>query len=399
MLRYNNQLLFPTLKYIPIDPIPKSRDFQQNIYQLDWARVDSIKKERWLKTHQVTSDQPFPGTLPKEYLSWTDDMFFAIPQGLLDEIRHCSLKAMEEWSRRKPEIRWEPIPSQTPVSSYVYKAFHLIADCLYDPKANGFSRDQKKILIPYALCYRFWCFQMDPDKMHVYTGLIDLKACFENKKFDPLINLYYDFIGSLEVHNTSLMIMKEEASSKKIIPNATLKEVLEKKRSSAFANATTMTVPDLGHIDLINVKFEQMQSPDFKLTAEIANYGEIRLGDIKVASTPLAFKISDGSGQLLIDSSEILSVSGNPPPIITLRVYHCIWDKTGTFVKRHNMKVVEDHGDWRGDVTTSVKRVDKNRIKKVRDEDLNALDDFKEIDMKPTNPLYNSVCLRPKNHK
>ena len=398
MLRYNNQLLFPTLKYIPTDPTPSNRSFSQNLYQLDWARVDTAKKERWLKTHQITSDQPFPGTLPREYLSWTDDMVFAIPCGLLDEIRHCSLKAMEEWSRRKPETRWEPIPCQTPVSSYVQKAFHLIADCLHDPQTNSFSRDQKKILVPYALSYRFWSFQIDPDKMHLYTGLIDLKACFGNMKYEPFINLFYDFIGSIELHNTSLMIRNEKAPAK-IIPEASLKDVLNNKRSSARANGAVITFPNLGHVDLVNVKFEKNHSQhssfkamDFKIFAEIANWEVIRLQDIKTSLIPLAFKICDDSCQILIDSSEVLSVSGNPPPVITLRVSHCIWEESISIKKIKG----QDPQIWPNNIC---KTVDKNRIKEVRDEDLKALEDFKEIDMKSNFAADNSVCLRPKNHK
>jgi len=394
MLRYNNQLLFPTLKKIS----PESH--LSTLYQLDWSRVDILKKERWLKTHQITSDQPFPGTLPKEYLSWTDNMIFDIPQGLLDEIRHCSLKAMEEWTRRKPEIRWEPIPSQTPVSSYVYKAFHLIADCLHDPKTNSFSREHKKILIPYALAYRFWSFQLDPNKLQLYTGMVDLKECFQ-KRLDPFINLFYDFIGAIELHIFSLL--PNEKSPSKVIPNASLKDVLDSRRISACAGNAVVTIPNFGHLDLTNIKFEKFHSPDYKITAEILNYDAIRLQDIKTSSTPLAFKIADVSGQLLIDSSEVLNVSSNPPPIITLRVFHSIWEETETpkksFVERHNIKVVNDEQDWRGDITTSVKKVDKNRIKKVRDEDLNANEDFKEIDMKSNFNADNSICLRPKNHK
>jgi predicted acetyltransferase len=73
------------------------------------------------------------------------------------------------------------------------------------------------------------------------------------------------------------------------------------------------------------------------------------------------------------------------------------YKKSESFVKRHNIKVIKDPNDWQSD-ETSVKKIDVNRIKEIRDNDLKANKDFKEIDIKSgLSNAENAVYLR--HHK
>jgi hypothetical protein len=337
------------------------------LYSLDWGHTDSLKKEKWLKTHQITSDQPFPGTLPENYSKWVNEMQFAIPQGLLEEIRHYSLRAEEEWGRKKLETKWEPIPTRGPAASYVLSAFTLVADCLYDPKTDNYSRDDKKILIPYILAYRFWNFQTKPDNLALYSGLNDLKA-------NPLSNNFNDFIVNLELHMDLLREKKEKAN--KIIPNATLKDVLDNKRPYAFIKDITIL-----SINLLKPKITR-SNKGFILTAEFEGDPKKALNTMDT-NQKITFSIKEENYTVVARFARILNIGGTPPPTITLEID----------------KLIVKEPDWIDDDTTSVKKISLNRIKEVRDEDLKANDDFNGIDMKPTFDADNSVCLRRKNHK
>jgi hypothetical protein len=347
---------------------------------LDWTGVDSIKKERWLKTRPCQpSYQIFPGTIPEEHSKWVNELQYSIPQDLLEEIRHCSLRAEEEWGRRKPETRWEPIPTRGPAASYVFSAFTLVADCLYNPETDNYSRDDKKILVPNILAYRFWSFQTKPDNLALYSGLFDLKA-------HPRSNNFIDFIVDLDLHTD---LLREKNVPNKIIPNASLKDVIDYKRPSAFIKNLTVL-----RLHLLKPKIIRT-SVGFILTAEFE-------GDIKEAlnivnlNHKFTFFIKEENYTVVAQRARICSIGGTPPPTITIEINKLEVQKPGSFVE--HIKVIKDSDDWRGD-ETSVKKVDVNRIKEIRDEDLKANEDFKEIDMKSTNNIYNSICLRPKNPK
>ena len=373
MLRYTNQLLFPTLKLISIQ-----NDIKNNLYQLDWTDVDTLKKEKWLKTHQLTSDQFFQGTIPVFLKAWVDDMQFAIPQGILDEIRHCSLKAEEEWGRRKPETRWEPIPTRGPAISYVQSAFTLLADCLFDPETNNFSRDSRKILVPCILIHRFWSYQTKPDNLMLYTGFQDLKKYYEDKQITD--TYFLNFIGSLENHINSLQDKNEKAPNK-IIPNASLKDVLENKRASALLKNITI----LKILHLLRPKIIR-SSTGFLLTAEFE--GDLKLApSIMDSNHNFTFFIKEENYIVVAHGARIRNIGGTPPPTITIDIDNLEIQKPD----RPFLKVVKDPDE-------SVKKVDVNRIKEVRDNDLKANQDFKEIDIKSgLSNAENAVYLR--HHK
>jgi hypothetical protein len=216
MLRFNNQLLFPTLKKISLHSLNKS------LFNLNWEKNDLLKKDHWENSSRLTSDSIFPGTLPKKYKDWVDTMVFAISNNLLEEIRYCSLKASEEWGRKKPEY-WEPLPLNNATISYIMTAFNLIADCLYDLKTENFSRDERKAHIPYILAYRFWIYQIKPEKLEFYSGFNPFTRPFPATE---KLNIETELIEDLQEHaqilkNKKVIIQSGQhgLGNEKVIPN------------------------------------------------------------------------------------------------------------------------------------------------------------------------------------
>ncbi len=249
MFRFSNQLLFPTLKIVE----RSLDDTGNNIFCLDWKYPEALKEKKWVETTQSDPTlNSFIGSIPEEYSEWLDSLRFSIPSNYIDEIRHCSFKALEETIRRKPESRWEPQPTRGPAATFIQKAFILISDCLYDPTTHNYSRDERKNLVPYALTFKFWCHQTKVDNLFLYSGISDLKSDlnnFFNNLTDEGCSHYTNFIDSIEKH-VQRMKNNNQKDPREIIPG-TLIDVIGNKRSTASVNRCS--IPGL-NLNLTGIK-------------------------------------------------------------------------------------------------------------------------------------------------
>jgi len=160
MVHLQHSILFPTLTF-ETDAQFRGAPSEKTtpVYKLDWGNVDRIKEDRWMKQVAKTADSRFPGTLPQKYDLWVKGMSFALTEAYLTEIRRCARMAQTEWgAERRFDTAIREICLE-PAISCCYVAFRMLADCLYDPKANYFYRGPDKVLATQALLYKFWAFQ------------------------------------------------------------------------------------------------------------------------------------------------------------------------------------------------------------------------------------------------
>ena len=175
MLHTSRPLYFPALNRFGETSFKSHSDQEgyktTELYTLNWEKLDLLKKAEFSK-HALTHDSAFPGTLPEEYDGLVKKMIFAIPSSYLKEIRRSSYKALTEWDG---DYSFDTVIREMclqPAIAHVQVAFRLIADCLYDPATNYFSREPIKIIATQALLYKFWAFQTG-------RGLIREHANFE----------------------------------------------------------------------------------------------------------------------------------------------------------------------------------------------------------------------------
>ena len=134
------------------------------LYRLDWSRADAAREASWVKwagNGPSTSDSTFflckyHGTLPKKYDDWVKDMIFAVPQNYYDEIHRTARQGLIEWSTERHFDTMIREVCLEPAIGYIFTAFRLLADCIYDEKTNFFFRGPDKIIAPQALLYKFW---------------------------------------------------------------------------------------------------------------------------------------------------------------------------------------------------------------------------------------------------
>ena len=147
----NNSLIYPTLYYYN-DYKTQTDNKKHQLYKLDWN-----KKE--YSCHEIphtSDDTDYLSALPEPYDSWTTDLIFSIPENYMAEIQRMAHTSRMEWThRRKFDTMIREI-CLGPAIEYIWVIFRLLADCSYDIQTGYFDRRVERILIPYALAYKFW---------------------------------------------------------------------------------------------------------------------------------------------------------------------------------------------------------------------------------------------------
>jgi hypothetical protein len=307
MLGFSSQLLFPSLKQIPLEPFV----LIHKAYVLDWSHVEDIKKTRWEKNLRAfPSDIQYYGTLPENVQEWVDNMIFVIPQNLLSEIRRCSLKAVEEWSNMPP-LKWEPIPTISPAVSYIQRAFNIIGDCLYDTNTKNYSRGETKSLAPYALAYRFWCRQIDISKLKLYSGIINLETTPLGL---PGGDASSKLFNSIDQHIFDISMENKMSKNEKVPEENLLSFLWHHKGKSSKIDDITIVIKELGQITIGSAKI--FRSGGLKITGEILKSPKIE----NIVNSQCSFEIKDSSCTAIITDAKITGVSSTPPPIITIEI-------------------------------------------------------------------------------
>jgi hypothetical protein len=144
---------------------PKYRVRPIKLYRLDWTSVEKIKERNqwdrisWLVKNGDVEDKPYPAlpSLPASYREKMDQLVFAIPASYMDAINHCCRMASQEWEHKYP---FDSIIRQgcyEPAAAFVKVAFHLLADCIYDPHKQYYNRDwAANMVFKQTGLVRFW---------------------------------------------------------------------------------------------------------------------------------------------------------------------------------------------------------------------------------------------------
>lgn len=203
MLRSIHALYFPRLVHLEDTSFKSWSDSQKTtgIYKLDWNQIDELKKKRFLE-HYSRCNPPqivFPGTLPSEYDQWVKNLLFAIPTHYMAEIRRCAKTALMEWGVERHFDTMIREICLEPAISYIFVAFRMLADCLYDSETNYFYRGDDKIIAPQALLYKFWSFQTGRGLVKGHAQFHRLEYCAsENQKVTSFLTAINEYEKTLE---------------------------------------------------------------------------------------------------------------------------------------------------------------------------------------------------------
>ena len=328
MQSYVNYLLFPTIKYCPA--LPSTLDQKYKLYRLDWDITEAIKEKRWVDKAECSPAPIFPGSIPGVYKDWVDTMLFASPQSVIEEIKTCTFKAIEEISRNSPRLKWEPTGNISPTSAYIQKAFHLIADSLYDPEINNFSRDPHKAIVPSVLLYRFWCHQLKPELLMQYTKIYDLKRNVGDvAEFLPDPQDYIEFFNNMAMHLQRVQKPKQEKSpkdaldflfgKKQNIESGTLLDFLAHKKSIVFIDDAVIELPNNDIINLSKPQIARSKNGIF-LNAELTSSTGVQYVINRIqAKMPVTFHIKDSTCILEVFNAEIINLCETPPPTVCIK--------------------------------------------------------------------------------
>lgn len=147
MLNMAQSLIFPHLKRIADPELPESKEVTQPLYLLNWElfETDLSKNIPELRGRSI------PATFDT-----MDNAIYAVSESYKAEIQRMSIRATEEWVTRYPFDTMVREICLEPAVAYVWTAFRLLADCVYDPATGKFSRQDDRRMLKYLLPYRFW---------------------------------------------------------------------------------------------------------------------------------------------------------------------------------------------------------------------------------------------------
>lgn len=159
---------------------------KHSLYKLDWTR----------KSYKCNNDSM---ELNMEYESLLDNMIFSISEGYLSEIRRAAWMSIYELNQKRDIDSSQKHIYFDPVISYIYEAFYLLSDCVFDESAGYYYRGPYVGMILYLLLYKFWKNQVNNMLILKYCRIDELMA----KSYDTgdtetgeKINLFLQYIDS-----------------------------------------------------------------------------------------------------------------------------------------------------------------------------------------------------------
>jgi len=117
------------------------------MFKLDWDKFDTeIQKEFHLSIDETLyKGMPYYKALPGKWEDVIRSFVFSLNTDYLTEIRSCITEANKGWSTSR---RFDTAIREiclAPSISYIWVAFRLLADCIFDQEKQLFSRDMEKI--------------------------------------------------------------------------------------------------------------------------------------------------------------------------------------------------------------------------------------------------------------
>jgi len=255
-----NSLLFP--RFVFQEEVTL-RDSKVPFYKLHWDEIDKIRRERFVKSIAdgvegipVENLYPFT-TLPHPYNKWVKDMTFAISNTYMEEIRRYARLGIFEWSRHKPisdtmirDICLEP------AIQYIYVAFRLIVDCMYDKKVQYYYRGPDKAYAPQALLYKFWSFQTGSGLIKDHAQFRRIENFVEKSTYwapKPEIEKFFEVI---KIHEKKLFKMKKTKDEKEEMSDffspGKIGKILQ------MPGISTVSIPIGDEKEFINVKLKEI---------------------------------------------------------------------------------------------------------------------------------------------
>lgn len=166
------------------------------LYRLDWKGFEVKKAEKfwdWASEYHSDKTVEYIPSLPEKYCSVIDDLVFHLDQKYLAEIHHCCQMAIMERCKRRPFDTMVRDFCLEPSTAYVYVAFRLICDCVFDEDKHYYRQhDWVRRIAHHAMLYKFWHHQTGrgllwerakmseladvPSKSEVFLFYNDMKA-------------------------------------------------------------------------------------------------------------------------------------------------------------------------------------------------------------------------------
>lgn len=290
MLSLSHYLLFPSLRRFGETTFKSWQDSQKttDLYTLCWDDVDKFKKEKF-QEHSLTSSQVFPGTLPKEYDDITKSFIFALPRLYIDEIKSQSRIAQTEWSSDysfDTNIRETCL---TPAISHIYVAFSLLADCLYDPITNYFSRLVYKNMAAQMMLYKFWTFQTGRGRVDDHSRLDKLRERLKYMKpgeNDEATSEIQKFLKIIKEYEEHLNIVYK----------------LQCVKETCGSNSSSLLI--LSNPENFTVTASSGQQPSLKISGDVEIEGQLKIVPKQESKEDFVNWVEQEIGGVLKDTKE-----------------------------------------------------------------------------------------------
>lgn len=202
-------LMFPILGYA--GKTSKARGApERSLYTLTWAEQETELKQERPKVDSLAKfglvDPKTNTGLPLQYdeLMWTTK--FAIPKDYAAEIQRMTLAANNDWALERPFDTVIRERCLEPAIDYIWCAFYLIGDCVWDDEGHYFDRSWLSIAMPYMLAYKFWRGQTGSGLVCDHAKIDKLRSMVEvnrgghvtmpNETRAPIIEL----LGAIDLH-------------------------------------------------------------------------------------------------------------------------------------------------------------------------------------------------------
>ena len=130
------------------------------LYTIDWEQFDQKKEDdfyKWIAQYHPTSKGQYIEGIPQKYNEIFSNLVFGLDEEHLNEIHHCIRMAYVEWSRKR---HFDTVISEIcsePAISYIYVAFRLLCDNIFDVHKKEFVYGRWVEDASYhVLLYKFW---------------------------------------------------------------------------------------------------------------------------------------------------------------------------------------------------------------------------------------------------